>query len=220
MKQSIIAIVFLLVELGCGKKDDAKPGASSQTGGSPTMRASQAKVDEPVKTPETTSDNTFTLVAKDFFAECKADPEKATKKYAGKVVEVTGVVVRVVGAPLSPNPIIMLNSGEELSPVQCMTNDKQPFLKVSPGQTVKVRGKCTENSAREGAVMNCVIVETGPNPAVMASAPELAKQFKADKDGAEKKYDRKYVIVVPFAEMFAQKRDLIGSHIRLSDPHA
>jgi hypothetical protein len=169
-----LLVVPVLIAFGCAKKEapskpiDATRAASIPVGGEETRPSKGNPAIDPDK-PD------FTLSAKEYFAQCKKDKE-AAKKFIDKTIELTGTVRRAVGEPLRDIPQIMLNGGTDTDIVQCLTKDKQPFVKVSPGQSIKLTGKCNADSVKYATLVDCVIVEAGPNK-------------------AQTKYDGKYVII-------------------------
>jgi hypothetical protein len=88
---------------------------------------------------------------------------------------------------------INLEVPNDFEGVRCVLADKKPWKKVSPGSKVKVRGKSSE--VISGDLNPCEIVEAGPNPGVIITAQELARQFAADRKGAGQKYDEKWAYV-------------------------
>jgi hypothetical protein len=72
--------------------------------------------------------------------------------------------------------------------------DKEPWARVAPGQTVKLKGPWAAYGDLP-ALFDCVIVEAGPNPATVLTAAGLADEYAADADGVKKKYAGKPVIL-------------------------
>ncbi|HWG46256.1 MAG TPA: hypothetical protein VN688_26075, partial [Gemmataceae bacterium] len=84
----------------------------------------------------------FSLTAEAFYNEVVDKLATASKKYDGRVVELTGKIASIGRNALDPNepPVITLDCGPQQG-VFCATVDKQPWLKCVPGQTVKISGK-------------------------------------------------------------------------------
>jgi hypothetical protein len=64
---------------------------------------------------------------------------------------------------------------------------------MSPGSKVKIKGNPEGNW-----LVDCSIVETGPNPAIVISAHQLAKEFLENPDKAKGTYRDKWLIVEGF----------------------
>src|SRR5262249_21607086 len=78
--------------------------------------------------------------------------------------------------------------------VMCFTTDKQPWLKATPGQTVKVKGKWPPFVVSP-ALVECAITDvTGPGAPTL-TADELGKEYGDNKDATTKKYDNKYLFL-------------------------
>src|SRR5882724_5417045 len=132
-------------------------------------------------------------------AEWRADFKKnaaaAKAKYKGKVVEMSGTVDSARPDPFG-NPVGFIDlevANDPFGSVRCVLADKKPWLKVSPGSKVKVRGKSSD--VVSGDLNPCEIVEAGPNPGVVITAAELTKQFGADRQATKKKYDEKWAYI-------------------------
>jgi hypothetical protein len=134
----------------------------------------------------------YTGTAEGLFAEFKKDKEAALKKYRGKTVEVEGVVGMTLG--LDEGIICLEADKADVFGFRCFVADKEPWAIVTPGQKLKVKGIWPE-AADAPAIRLCVITEAGPNPVVVISAEQLAKDYLADPDGARKKYSDKYMIL-------------------------
>ncbi len=90
--------------------------------------------------------------------------------------------------------IFRTKGGDSSSRVGAQLTDPEPWAKLSPGQTVKLRGTCGFNTT-EPYLVKSVIVEAGPNPAVIITAEQLAEEYAKDRKATLKKYLKKYFIV-------------------------
>lgn len=131
--------------------------------------------------------------------EWKNDREAAKKKYTGKIVELTGEVIYVMvafegslaGRDLRSGPGGWVNlKNPNGSPVTCTTTDPQPWLTVSEGSKIRIRGRA--GKANDEDLVDCVIVEAGPSSALAVTVEEITAAVAADLGAAEKKYDKKY----------------------------
>ncbi|HJZ92889.1 MAG TPA: leucine-rich repeat domain-containing protein [Gemmataceae bacterium] len=149
----------------------------------------------------------FQLTADELFKEYKADRGAAEKKYRGKVIELSGVVDGM-GSNISDDSYLSLKVDKELIGVMCFTADDAPWNVAVPGQKVKIKGKWPEFSV-SAALVASVLTETGPSPAVRLTADELAKEYKADREAAEKKYKEQYLIVT--GEVIDRELNSVGA---------
>ena len=99
----------------------------------------------------------FSIAAKDIANEFETDETAATKKYAGKIIEVTGVIASAV---YQQDTLINLILGEGLHKVGCQLDENHTagIQHYQETNTIIVKGVCT------GYLMNvelnrCVIVK-------------------------------------------------------------
>lgn len=135
----------------------------------------------------------YTLSAEEFHAEYKKGSQAAAEKYKKKIIELTGVVDNI-GRNIGSDPYIILKVEKELIGVYCTTRDDEPWLKVLPGQTVKVKGEWPEFSV-SAAIVNSVIVDPGKRVAVEMTAQQLADAFAKDPKALEEKHKDKFIIL-------------------------
>lgn len=165
-------------------------GCSSKPGGSAAESSGETKKPKPKSQITEATKADFTMDAGAFGDEAKNDPETTRKKYVGKVVELTGVVVffRLDDGV----PLIML-AGKGPNWVKCLTQDEEPWAKVAPGQGLKIKGKAIEVGPQTGAaatagkfrpgeiVMDeCLATGTSPSKVPTRTAEELAKEYATD----------------------------------------
>lgn len=190
-KRWAVAIGMLLA-VGCGKAGTPSPSGKGSDEAPPFVSK--------LGTPD------FNLSAADFHAEHKKGNLALAQKYAGKVIEVQGVV-KNVGRNVSKMPYIALEA-EDLLGVMCFTMDKKPWERVAVGQKVKVRGKFPE--AVIGVTLSdCEVAEAGEGAAATLPATDLARKYRADPDAVSKKYDKKSLIV--FGEVVKKDYDEGGA---------
>jgi hypothetical protein len=171
-----------LAATGCGNKE----GASSQ--GSP---AEDARKNPPA--PAALGKPDVIVSPAQWRAEFKKDAAAAKAKYKGKLIEMAGTVDSARPDPFGQVGYISLEVPNDVEGVRCVLADKKPWTKVSPGSKVKVRGRSSE--VISGDLSPCELVEAGPNPGVVLTARELARQFAADRKEAAKKYDEKWAYI-------------------------
>jgi tRNA_anti-like len=186
-----VLTVALLSGFGCGdaKQSDKdrgwppreRPPIDNKTSDPPKVELDKAKAD-------------FALDADAWNAEWEKDREAATKKYKGKIIELSGAVRSVDDDPYGSVGYIYLKTQKGILGVRCALNDRAPWLKVGPDCTIKVRGQ-TPDFGLSGDLYPCVIVESSPNTSLDVTAAQLAKAFAKEKEDAVKKYHEKWLIV-------------------------
>src|SRR5262249_22293502 len=100
----------------------------------------------------------------------------------------------LVGQNISGEAYVSLEADKDFTGVMCFTADAEPWAKVVPGQKVKLKGKWPPD-AFGTVLIHCAFVDTGTSPAITVTAQQLAKEYAADKEAANKKYKDKYLII-------------------------
>jgi len=176
-----------------------KPKASADT--SPAGK--DLGSEKPKKAPD------FSLSAEELEAEYQMDKQAAEKKYKGKIIELSGVVERLYG---DEPAFIGLHAGKRRLGLPCVMTDKEPWARVARGQTVKLRGSWATQGDLP-ALYDCMIVDAGPNSAVLLSAAKLAEEYAADPKSVANRYNDKAVILS--GEVVENKNDESGRIVRL-----
>jgi hypothetical protein len=133
--------------------------------------------------------------------EWKANQKATLVKYTGKRLEVSGVVYRAGSDNAANQPVIYLNEKDAdkltWAPVKCLLPEQgtRQAAQLCPGQTVKLRGSLVDLTPDAPVLDDCEFLATGSSPAVTVSPEELAREYKADKEKAEKKYRGKWAVV-------------------------
>jgi hypothetical protein len=174
------ALCAAICTSGCGKTGDSAAASAEATA---TSAATE---------PSGQAD--FSLDVAQWHAEFANDPTAAVEKYKGKVIEVSGTVEFVSEDPLEQVGCVYLKVDGPPLQDRCATTDKKPWLKVSPGSKVKLRGKVPEFGLPRDLV-GAEIVEAGADPAVVISAQQLANEYAADGKSATAKLDDKWAHV-------------------------
>ena len=150
-----------------------------------------ATVLEPISVP---SQQIFSLSSVEFSKEVKENEKSATEKYKGKVIELTGKVVGV-GRNISKDAYLRLEGTKgEMLGVMVFTQEKTPWNKATPGQTVTVKGKFPE-FAISASLAECQIMKVEGDRAALLTPDQLAKEYEEDKEATKKKYDEKFLIL-------------------------
>jgi hypothetical protein len=140
----------------------------------------------------------FTATAEALAKESQANPGAFQKKYRGKVLEVTGAMQSI----LFPEHFIMHLDGDPGVPgkkvavhVVCyLRKDQEDKARpLAKGQLVTIRGKQKDSSVP--LLEDCVVVKAGPSTAVPITLSGLVAEWKADKEGTNKKYLKQPVVL-------------------------
>jgi hypothetical protein len=129
------------------------------------------------------------MAVEEWSAEWEADRKAAEGKYKGKKIELTGTVSVIFSEPYGNGTIVYLEVSKHPPGINCQTAQREAWANVSPGSTITIVGSCNGSSS----LGQCTIVKAGPNPAIVISAQQLAKEFVADPEKARKKYKDKWV---------------------------
>ncbi len=134
LTSAILAVA--LTSAGC---KDKKGGPTPSDGSSPDQPKSGGPGSGGPRVSSGAPD--FTMTPAEYRAEFARDGKGAGEKFRNKVIELNGVVAIVGQDPFEKKPGIFLKAEGEWT-VFCATTDPQPWQKVTPGATVKLRGLC------------------------------------------------------------------------------
>jgi tRNA_anti-like len=186
MRLSLLVTCAALFVFGCGKdKPDSGGPAPGPTGGP----GPSAGVDLATAKPD------HTATAAEWHAEFKKDSAGSKKKYAGKVVELTGTLASFAENPDAGVLFAHLKIEKDVLGVRCGMSDANAWEKACQGAEVTVRGKLADGAIFHGELMPAIIVKADKNPALTATAADLGKQFKADTEKLREKFGDKWVYV-------------------------
>ncbi len=148
----------------------------------------------------------FKFTVPGFYQAIPADEKLAAKKFAGKVIEVTGVCEDISRAAAEGSSTIVLHDDRDPDASRGVftdLNEKQPWAKIVPGQRVTIRASFSESAVRSEAgqkvgyiyLKDGTIVDAGKYLGISITAAELAKLYKGDPKATAKKYDGKYLLM-------------------------
>ncbi|MBP3958692.1 hypothetical protein J8F10_25890 [Gemmata sp. G18] len=223
-----ILILFTVVLAGCGKKDEvpkiednpklADPPKVEKKNGDITTddlrRAAKAaggdldtKKPEPTNAPESLAKvKPDVVITAEEWAKQSEDagkPSAPFDKNVGKIVDLTGVV-KNVGVYLA------LETTPDRLPLIVPTTEKEPWKKVFPGQTVRLRARINE-------LVHWEIIDVKGAMPDKFTAEQLAREVAADKKGMESKYKDKYIIVSGIIEK-AEVSEYGHAYVTLKSP--
>jgi tRNA_anti-like len=190
MRRIMISLALAAIA-GC-QDSSTKSGNSQQTAEGAQSAKSNASATSTTKPSEPTAPD-FKSSSRDYAEEFLKDKQAFVTKYKDKIVELTGEVVHVGGG--NPRYIGLVGSMDGRVPtISCDTSKPRTWDRATPGQTVRIRGRCL-NPVMEGPLFECEILEvTGPTaPAI--SADEVAKAHVSDADAAKKKWLKKTLLL-------------------------
>ena len=150
---ALLLCVFVLTSaIGCGKAaPTVRPMVVAPTSAfKTTLPPGQPKTDpDPAKaSPD------FTLSAQAFSEDCvRSTPDDRKKKYAGKIIDLTGTVKRVANNPNGQTLVYLEVSNDPINGVMCIMKEGGS---ASVGQAVKIRG-LWPSDARTAGLVDCVV---------------------------------------------------------------
>lgn len=191
-------LLLTVVSAGCGKPADPPAAVTQPLGAEPA----QAKPDQPKDTPgpKQTADKEVPVPvysAEAFYKLAKSmlDDEAVFERHKGKLVEVTGEV-EFVGRTTESYPHLMLKvEGHEFLGVMCRTVDPEPWVKVAPGQKVRIKGRCPDFLSVLPCLLSGEVVEASEYTAIRLTALDLAKEQATNSKLTESKYYGKPMVV-------------------------
>jgi hypothetical protein len=145
------------------------------------------------------------VTAEQLTKEFADDKKGAEKKYPmNLIVEVEGEVKKSEKLPSGDTWAVHLEGFEKgkglfTKVVDCEFGAKAKSYKKAqelvPDQKVKIRGKFYSAFEYGQRLVDCELVEVGPDPAIKVTAAQLSKDFAADRKAAATKYKDKQVLL-------------------------
>jgi hypothetical protein len=186
---AMILTFALAATAGCKKKSDS--GSSDGTTSDGTKSGTDGTKSGGPKGLTGAPD--FTMTPAEFRAEFAKDGKAADQKFRNQTIQLNGVVTIVGKDPFGEKAGIYLKAEGEWS-VFCTTADPQPWTKVAPGATVKVKGTLPSAISYQNPTLDGVqIIDAGGSKSQSLTAAQLTKEFLADPNGTKAKYDKKAV---------------------------
>jgi len=153
------------------------------------------------------------MSATELYKKYNNDLRGATKKFAGTIWEVSGVVSSM-GNMIDGTSYVSLETVEyDAFGVLCITVDERPWARLCPGQQVTLRGKWPDNPYVP-TLTETTIVSAGPSPAKRITAEQLTAEYAQDPETASEKYEGYHRIV---GKLLDKQRDEIGTASLLLD---
>jgi tRNA_anti-like len=182
---ALTVLAALVISLGCSKKSGDSQQSSEPPKGDPKKQAN-------------TGGGVFKTDPVAWRADFAKDGKGTYEKYKGGSIEISGVVGYV-----NDKEIKIKAEGQWM--VTCETAQPRPWLKVTPGSKVKLKGKLPDAiSYHDPHLSQCEILEAGVKPASI-TAVQLTKEYLADRKAAKDKYHEKHAIVegdITFTNVF------------------
>lgn len=189
-----LATGVLLGTIGCGRQTQVaeRSEASTKPVAGPTVAKSKVPTDKSSR-PAVGNNNVITRTATEYYADWN-NLDTAGKKYGGKTIELTGEIQWI------QRKRITLKAGREnLDYVHCDLAKDAPIEKLGHGQKVKLRGGLKKvpgfDLPLEPHLVDCLLVELGPNPEKPMSAVAFAKEYARKPDEVIRKYEKKGLTV-------------------------
>jgi hypothetical protein len=188
---------------GCGRSNTQGPSPSVADAPSSNRSAVLAETtgSEPThpvekqQAPSKKADFRFTTAV--LMKAFETDKSAAMKKYNNSVVEVEGILDDPHGGNLPEHPMVGYKTEKPGQILICeltraygqKTND------LTVGQKIRLNGILVADNFPTVYVMECEIIEAGPNPAIPVTAAELARAYSDDEASAGKRFGDKQLIV-------------------------
>jgi hypothetical protein len=133
------------------------------------------------------------LTSRELYAAHKQDRQAADAKYRDKTLELTGQVHSFAYNEFDGRIALHLEGGGDFAWVACYlrAGEREPWARAVPGQEVVVRGRYVEHGFP--ALLDAVLVKTGPYQGVVLTAEQLAEELTKDPDGARERYKNKHL---------------------------
>lgn len=184
MRQVILSVAMLSVfALGCGKDQPSGGPPGEPTTQGPTTPAGVSDL--------ATAKPDVTMTAAAWVAEFREGKEAAKSKYAGKVIELSGVVLHMMEEFPMETMSLSLGAEHGYFLVNCRVDVASCWEKVVIGTEVTIRGKLSESGTIVNELMPATVVKVGRNPGEVMSAVDFAKRVQGGaltpKEGEEKK---------------------------------
>lgn len=157
VRQLTCVLVLAVLASGCAGKPEQKTGVTAYAPVA-TFKTALPTVPAGLPTvPVAQAPPAFTLSAQAFYDDYTRNPNESRKKYAGKVVELTGTV-KTVGTNTNGQPILYLAVTGDFLGVLCIFShfDGKLSEAVAAGQAVKVKGVWPVDTSR-GCLSECVL---------------------------------------------------------------
>jgi hypothetical protein len=202
--RNLFGLLLVVLLAGCsGKKestDDKKDGSktSAENTDKKTTEELVKTTDKDGKPPIEQGATDLKVSGKAIRTEFRDDREKALAKYRGKLIEVESPVLEVGASLTGESYLILAGPTEPLElKLQCYTIEKEPWSKVSPGQTVKLKGRCGDVVGEELLLQfrECAIVSVSGPGAIAVAAEKLVEEYAKDPAAAAKMYDDRYLLL-------------------------
>ena len=151
----------------------------------------------------------FTLTSADFVKEFKTNAKDAHAKYKDKVIELTGVIASI-GTNAGGEAVFLLEGpdpkGFDWTAVSF--SEPRPWKKAAPGQKVKLKGKVHPDVSLAMLVYPQIVEVTGDEPPKL-TADDLGQEYAKGIEAAEKKYDKKWIILSGQIEKINEKDGIL-----------
>lgn len=207
-----LVLVLGVVLVGCGGADSTgKKKATTPQGGDSSAKESTA-APAPSGPDLMQAKPDVVIAAADLAKQMDADINGTKKKYAGKVLEVSGVVVDPFAhTPFVDSSIAISHStegsaGMGTNLVLCVPDSRHPVDREAlwRDQTITVRGECFDSGPLI-SLRNCVFPKIGePMPSLTVTAKQLIDEATKDREAFGQKYRQKTLVVEGFVAATGQ----------------
>ena len=189
-------LIFAISLMGCKGSDAPKGDVAKKEKNAPQnggIEGNKAKSGAVQNVPTLKPD--FVLTMESLADEFRADKKAAHAKFVDKTVEVTGQMREPITKIQFSMGIPAKSLGVIIS-CDVLPEDSRKMLLCSPGQKIKISGKCVGLSSSSNVlIQECSLVELEPSTPIVTDAESIAKDFERDPAAATAKYKQHIVVV-------------------------
>lgn len=153
----------------------------------------------------------FVFTPEDFFREVDANRTAAAKKYKGKVIQLTGVLHKILKS--ATHKVILdlqvPDHPDHIFDIQCYTTDQEPWTTAVPLQIVTIKGRFPDEVVTP-ELEDCVILNVTGEIQTVLAIQELAKAYAADPKGVMERYYDTCLIVSGVVASKVEEEGVVG----------
>jgi hypothetical protein len=203
-------LTLALVSAGC--RDRSRPSTVSTTPPREITEAAAPQARPEVLPPPVEDGADLVMTADEFLEEVsRKDADAWDAKFRGKTIDVKGVVSQLPRNAGGEVIVVLAVEGKPFG-LSCHTTETDVLDKVTPGQTVTMRGKAAADILRGDLVASRIVDVTGPRPPVI-TAEALAKEHEAEREKTLENYNDKWMFIT--GEVIAKQDPAEADSVRL-----
>jgi hypothetical protein len=182
----VLAFVLVVLASGCDRRPGSGGGAGGRAGAQEETAPLSAETEGRTRAALDPNLPVIPMSPTQLCDQAK-DKEGAARRFASSAIELESVIASMFWA--DDGAAITLKVEGRPIEILCETVDREPWADYSRGQKVTVRGRWAGSDPLP-TLTDCVVSSKETNPAVRATAEDLARQYRADPKGTTAKYRR------------------------------